>query len=162
MLGLSQRDYGEVTQTISDSFGLSQSTTSRKFIEESSASLEKYENRDLGNYDFIGLLLDGKYLAKEQIVICMGITMQGDKLLLGFIQTASENTKAVKGLLKNLLDRNFKYDEGLLCVVDGSKGLSKAVRETFGKHSVIQRCQPASPARRVAQTGKRNKLLGRK
>ncbi len=141
LLGLSQRDYGEVTKTISDSFGLSQSTTSRKFIEESSASLEKYEKRDLSNYDFVCLMLDGKYLAKEQIVICMGITMQGDKLLLGFIQTSSENTKAVKGLLKNLLDRNLKYEEGLLCVVDGSKGLSKAVGETFGKHSMIQRCQ---------------------
>jgi transposase-like protein len=140
LLGLSQKDYGEVTKTISESFGLSQSTTSRKFIEESSASLEKYEKRDLGNYDFVGLMLDGKYLAREQIVICMGITMQGDKLLLGFIQTASENTKAVKGLLKNLLDRNLKYEEGLLCVVDGSKGLSKAVREIFGKHSMIQRC----------------------
>ena len=141
LLGLSERDYGGISKTISESFGLSQSTISRKFIEESSATLEKYENRDLSNYDFIALLLDGKYLAKEQVVICMGITMQGDKLLLGFIQTASENTKAVKGLLKKLLDRNLKYEEGLLCVVDGSKGLSKAVRETFGKHCLNQRCQ---------------------
>ena len=141
LLGLSQKDYGEVTKTITDSFGLSQSTTSRKFIEESSASLEKYETRDLSNYDFVGLMLDGKHSAREQVVICMGITMQGDKLLLGFIQTSSENATSVKGLLKNLLDRNLKYEEGLLCIADGSKGLSKAVGETFGKHCLIQRCQ---------------------
>ena len=91
LLGLSQKDYGEVTKTIAESFGLSQSTTSRKFIEESSASLEKYETRDLSNYDFVGLMLDGKHLAREQVVICMGITIQGDKLLLGFIQTARGN-----------------------------------------------------------------------
>ena len=141
LLGLSQRDYGKVSKTIADSFGLSQSTISRKFIEESSEELEKYEKRDLGNYDFVGLFLDGKHLAKEQIVICLGVTIGGDKLLLGFIQTTSENTKAVKGLLKNLLDRNLRFDEGLLCVIDGSKGLAKAVEETFGNHALIQRCQ---------------------
>jgi len=141
LLGLSQNDYGKVTKTISDSFGLSQSTISRKFIEESSAELEKYEKRDLGRYDFVALLLDGKYLAREHVVIAMGITTGGDKLLLGFIQTTSENTKAVKGLLKNLLERNFHFDEGILCVIDGSKGLRKAVKETFGQYCMIQRCQ---------------------
>jgi len=141
LLGLSQNDYGKVTKTISDSFGISQSTISRKFIEQSSQELEKYEKRDLGKYDFIGLLLDGKYLSREQIVICMGITIQGEKLLLGFIQTNSENSTAVKGLLKNLLERNFRYEEGLLCIVDGSKGLTKAVKDTFGNYCIIQRCQ---------------------
>jgi len=141
LLGLSQRDYGKVSKTIADSFGLSQSTISRKFIEESSQELERYEKRDLGNYDFVGLFLDGKYLAKEQIVICLGVTIGGDKLLLGFIQTTSENTKAVKGLLKDLLERNLKFTEGLLCVIDGSKGLGKAVEETFGNYALIQRCQ---------------------
>lgn len=141
LLGLSQNDYGKVTKTISESFGLSQSTISRKFIEESSAELEKYEKRDLGKYDFVALLLDGKYLAREQIVIAMGITTGGDKLLLGFIQTTSENTKAVKGLLKSLLERNFRFTEGILCVIDGSKGLRKAVKESFGEYCLIQRCQ---------------------
>jgi putative transposase len=141
LLGLSQKDYGKLSKTIAESFGLSQSTISRKFIEESSEALEAYEKRDLGKYDFVGLMIDGKYLAREQVVICMGITISGDKLLLGFIQTASENTEAVKGLLKNLLDRNFKFTEGLLCILDGSKGLTKAVNETFGNYCLIQRCQ---------------------
>ena len=141
LLGLSQKDYGKISKTVSESFGLSQSTISRKFIEESSKQLEEYERRDLSHYDFISLLIDGKYLAKQQIVICMGITITGDKLLLGFIETTTENSTAVKGLLKNLLDRNFSFTEGLLCVLDGSKGLNKAVKETFGKDCLIQRCQ---------------------
>ncbi len=141
LLGLSQKDYGKISKTVAESFGLSQSTISRKFIEESSKELKDYESRDLGRYDFVSLLIDGKYLSKEQIVICMGITITGDKLLLGFIETTTENSKSVKGLLKNLLERNFSFSEGLLCVLDGSKGLSKAVKETFGKYSLIQRCQ---------------------
>ena len=71
----------------------------------------------------------------------MGITISGDKLLLGFIETTSENSKAVKGLLRNLLDRNFRFTEGLFCLIDGSKGLKKAINETFGKYCLIQRCQ---------------------
>lgn len=141
LLGLSQKDYGKLSKTIAESFGLSQSSISRKFIEESSKELEAYEKRDLSNYKFTALLIDGKYLSREQIVIAMGITITGDKLLLGFIESTTENSRAVKGLLKDLLDRNFKYEEGLLCVLDGSKGISKAVKETFGKYCLIQRCQ---------------------
>lgn len=141
LLGLSQRDYGKINKTITESFGISQSSISRKFIEESSKELEMYENRHLSRYDFVALMIDGKYLAKEQIVIAMGITMSGDKLLLGFIESTTENSTAVKGLLKNLLDRNFRFEEGLLCVLDGSKGLIKAVKEVFGKYCLIQRCQ---------------------
>lgn len=141
LLGLSQEDYGKLSKTLSESFGLSQSSISRKFIEESSKELEAYEKRDLSHYDFTAILIDGKYLSREQIIIAMGITITGDKLLLGFIESTTENSLSVKGLLKDLLDRNFKFEEGLLCVLDGSKGLSKAVRETFGNYCLIQRCQ---------------------
>jgi transposase-like protein len=141
LLGLSQRDYGQLSKTIAESFGLSQSTISRKFIEESTEALESWEKRDLGNYDFLALMIDGKYLSREQIVLCLGITTSGEKLIVGFIQTVSENTEAVKGLLRNLIERNFRFSKGLLCILDGSKGLSKAVKETFGNHCLIQRCQ---------------------
>lgn len=141
LLGLSQKDYGDLSRTMAESFGLSQSTISRKFIENSASALKEFEKRDLGKYDFVGLLIDGKYLVKEQIVICLGITMSGDKLLLGFIEATTENSKSVKELLKNLLERNFRFEEGLLCLLDGSKGLRKAVKETFGNYCLIQRCQ---------------------
>ncbi len=60
---------------------------------------------------------------------------------MGFIQTTSENCEAVKGLLKNLIERNFRFEVGLLTRLDGSKGLRKAIEETFGKLAIIQRCQ---------------------
>lgn len=139
--GLSQKDYGEVTKSVIESFGLSQSTISRGFIEESGRMLEEFENRDLGNYDFIAILLDGKYLSKENIVIALGVTITGIKVPLGFIQTTTENTNAVKGLLRKLIERNFCFTEGILTILDGSKGLNKAVEEVFGEFTLIQRCQ---------------------
>lgn len=68
LFGLSEQNYGEVAKMTTESFGLSQSTVSRAFVEESEKALKLFEERDLGNYDFIGLIIDGKYLQKEQVV----------------------------------------------------------------------------------------------
>jgi transposase-like protein len=141
IIGLSQHDYKQVVQMATESFGLSQATVSRAFIEESSKALEEFEKRDLGLYDFLALILDGKYLARENIVIALGITITGVKVPLGFIQTSSENSKAVKGLLKDIIGRNFRFREGILTVIDGSKGLRKAIEEIFGEFNLTQRCQ---------------------
>lgn len=54
-------------------------------------------------YEIEYLVIDGKYLSRENIVIALGITMSGEKIPLGFIQTTTENRNAVKGLLKDLL-----------------------------------------------------------
>jgi putative transposase len=139
--GLSQKDYEQVTKRMVNSFGLSQSTISRRFKEQSQEILKEFENRDLGKYDFIALILDGKYLKNEQIVIALGITMGGVKIPLGFIQTNTENSFAIKELLKDLIRRNFRFEEGILAITDGSKGMIKAVKEVFGSFVFMQRCQ---------------------
>jgi len=141
ILGLSEHDYKTVTQQAIESFGLSQSSVSRAFMEQSSKILEDFEKRDLSHYDFVALVIDGKHLLKEQVVIALGVTNTGDKIPLGFIQTTTENSRAVKGLLQNLIARNFQFTEGLLAIIDGAKGLAKAIKETFGEFVVIQRCQ---------------------
>jgi len=141
LLGLSTRDYDQVIRNLLDSFGLSHSSVSNEFIEQSSKKLEEFENRDLSEYDFVSLFIDGKYLAKEQIIIVLGITMQGDKIPIAFIQSTTENSKSIKELLSNLVSRGLRYEDGLLCVIDGSKGLCKAIKEVFGEYALIQRCQ---------------------
>lgn len=141
ILGLSQGDYEKVTRSVADSFGLSQSSISRRFVEESSKALEEFENRKLDNYEFLAIVIDGKYLSRDNVVIALGVTSTGVKIPLGFIQTTTENSTAVKGLLKNLLERGFSFTGGLLALLDGSKGLRKAVEEVFGEFVVVQRCQ---------------------
>lgn len=140
MHGISMNDYHDVVRQFEDSYGLSRSTVSNMFIEQSARRVEEFFNRDLSIYKFIGLFIDGKYLAKEQIVIALGITEEGNKIPLGFVQTTTENSISIKSMLSNLIERGFNYEEGILCVIDGSKGIHKAVEETFGDHAVIKRC----------------------
>ena len=141
LLGLSTADYGRLVGAFTDSFGLSQSSVSRSFIERRAKALEEFEQRSLAEHDFVALLIDGKHLAWQQIIIVLGITMEGEKLPLGFVQTTTENSEAIKGLLRNLIGRGLRFDQGLWCVIDGAKGLYKAVCETFGEYVAIQRCQ---------------------
>ncbi len=141
ILGISQNDYQEVIKQGTESFGLSQSSISRAFIEESSKALEEFEGRDLRHYDFTALVVDGKYLSQDTIVIALGVTSNGVKIPIGMIQSCSENKEAIKGLLENLIRRNFQFKEGILAIVDGSKALSSAIKEVFAGYVVVQRCQ---------------------
>lgn len=139
--GLSMSDYQAVIGRLAESFGLSRSSVSLRFIEESSAKLKAFEERRLDDYRFVALFIDGKYLAKEQVVIVVGVTLEGEKIPLGFLQTHTENSGPIKDLLNRLIERGLSFEKGLLCVVDGSKGIYKAVNEIFGSKAVIQRCQ---------------------
>jgi transposase-like protein len=141
VLGISQRDYERVSKDCMESFGLSQSNVSRKFIEASSKALKEFQERDISNNDIIALLIDGKSLARQQIIIGLGITMEGEKIVLGFIQSTSENSRSIKQFLKSLIARGLDYSKGLYCVTDGSKGIKKALDEVFGKKYIHQRCQ---------------------
>jgi len=71
----------------------------------------------------------------------MGVTEAGHKKVLGFTQAKTENARPIKEMLRDLIERGFSFDEGILCVVDGSKGLRKAIDEVFGQCAQIQRCQ---------------------
>ena len=43
--------------------------------------------------------------------------------------------------LRTLVKRGLRLEPGLLCVIDGAKGLRTAIRTVFGAQALIQRCQ---------------------
>ena len=139
--GISTRDYKKVTEHLAESFGLSSSQVSREFKEQSEEAFKHFCERTYEDHKFVALLIDGKYLAGEQMVVALGVTDKGIKIPVGFIQTSSENSRAISQLLKQIISRKFSFTDGLLVVLDGSKGLHKAVVDVFGKKAVIQRCQ---------------------
>jgi len=139
--GMSMRDYGKVATQLVDNFGLSSSTISRQFIERSKQAVEEFCSRRFDDLDIVALFIDGKHLSGEQMIIALGVTMQGNKIPMAVIQSSTENSKAIEQMLSDLINRGLKYDYGLLCIIDGSKGLHKAVEKVFGNKAVIQRCQ---------------------
>ena len=96
---------------------------------------------EVSEYDIIALFIDGKSFAEDEMIIALGVTMGGEKILLGFIQAATENERVVKEFLTALLDRGLNIEQGLFCIIDGAKGLRSAIRRVFSDKVMVQRCQ---------------------
>jgi transposase-like protein len=139
--GLSCRNYEVCAEAVPEAFGLSGSAVSKRYIRASARELKRLCERRLESYDFVALLLDGKIFGTDEMVIALGVTVEGRKIPLGFVQTGTENERVGREMLEGLLERGLKIADGLLCVIDGSKGLRKALYEVLGGKVLVQRCQ---------------------
>jgi putative transposase len=140
MLGLSVRDFADLHSN-PNAKAMSKSAVDQAFIERSAERLQEFESRSYQDKTFVALFVDGKYLLGEQIVLALGVTAQGAKVPLGFVQSANEHHQPCVDLFKDLIRRGLQIGDGLLCVVDGAKGFRKALTIVFGNHALIQRCQ---------------------
>lgn len=141
LYGISCRDYEAAADAIPGAIGMSKSSVSREFKEASSAQLKAFQERSLVDLDVVALFIDGKSFGNELMVLTLGVTLDGRKIPLSFAQSATENEKAMSQLLLNLVDRGLRTDQGMLVIVDGSKGLRSAIKRVFGKTARVQRCQ---------------------
>jgi transposase-like protein len=141
LYGISCKNYRECAELIPQAFSLSSSTVSRKFIRATLEKLQELQERPLGGYDFVALVMDGKAFGDDELIMALGVTIGGEKIPLGFVQSGAENARVTKDFLNGLIERGLKYDNGLLCILDGAKGFRKAIQEVFGAHGIVQRCQ---------------------
>jgi len=139
--GLACREYAACAEAVPAAFGLSASTVSRRFVRASARRLQELQERSLAGERWVALFLDGKTFAEDQVVIALGVTLQGAKRVLGLVQTATENQRVCAAFLRELVERGFEGANGLLVVLDGAKGLRAAVGEVFGAAAQVQRCQ---------------------
>ena len=141
LLGLSCRNYEACAEVLPGVFGMSSSAVSRRFIRASSRRLKAFFERRLEGYDIVAIFLDGKSFAEDEMVIALGVTTKGEKVVLGFIQTGTENERVIREFLLGVLDRGLRYKEGLLFVIDGSRGIRSAIGKVFSDYALVQRCQ---------------------
>ena len=139
--GLSSRDYEACAEAVPSAFGLSKSTVSRRYVRATAAKLAQFQQRSLQALDLVALFIDGKSFAEEEMIIVLGVTVDGRKIPLDFIQAATENERVSRQLIQRLIDRGLSYEQGLLVVLDGSKGLYAAVTKALAGYVVVQRCQ---------------------
>ncbi len=143
--GMSTRDYIHGIEDYSDvaeTSGTSKSTISRRFIQASEKVAQKVLNRRFEDEHIPVILLDGVVLGDYTAIVAMGITSDGNKVVMGVRIGSTENANVCRDLLADLVDRGLQYhSNGILAIIDGSKALRKALKEVFGHCVVIQRCQ---------------------
>ncbi len=141
LYGISCRNYEEAAAAVPGAIGLSSSTVSRSFTRASAKRLKGLQERDLSELDIVAVFLDGKTFADMTRVVAVGITLTGEKHVLGFVETGTEHESVLTPFLQELGERGLDHSPGLLVIIDGGKGLRAAVRQAFGASALVQRCQ---------------------
>jgi len=140
--GISTRHYDKAIEDFTDGYGISRSAVSREFIRATQGTLRQLCERridELGR--IVVLMLDGKEIAGESVIVALGVDEQGTKHILGLMQGGTENSRVVQHLLDDLIDRGLNASQPMLVVLDGGKALRKAADKTFGSTGFVQRCQ---------------------
>jgi transposase-like protein len=141
MHGLTTRRYSQIIEELEQAYGIKKSTISEHFIEASRQRLDKLLARPLNEYAICAMLIDGTPFGDQHLITALGVTVHGQKLVLGLRQGATENATVVKQLLADLQERGVDFEVPRLYVLDGGKALFAGVRHAAGKAAVVQRCQ---------------------
>ena len=144
LVGVATRHYARSLEPLPPtvtSRGISKSAVSRRFVAKTRAQLAAWQSTSLEGLDLVGLLLDGVHVGEHCLIVALGIAADGEKHALGLWEGSTENATLCQSLLANLQSRGLRTDRSLLVILDGSKALRKAVRDTFGDAALVQRCQ---------------------
>src|SRR3954467_13955068 len=87
------------------------------------------------------MMLDGLEIADRTQVVALGITTEGIKIPLGLWEGSTENATLARTLLADLVDRGLDPEQAIVFVIDGGKALRRAIRDVFGEHALVHRCQ---------------------
>ena len=108
--GIATRNYEACAEAVPEAFGLSSSSVSRRYVKGTARKLAEFQERSLEGYDLVALFLDGKSFADEEIIIALGVTLDGQKIPLGFVQAATENERVCRRFLSDLVERGMQYE----------------------------------------------------
>jgi putative transposase len=122
--------------------GVSKSAVSRRFVALSAERMAEWMAADLSELDLLIIQIDGIHIEEDlTLLAAVGIDGDGGKHPLGVIEGATENAAVAQALLDNLIGRGLDPKVCRLFIIDGAKALTKAIRNTFGRHTPIQRYQ---------------------
>ena len=138
--GISCRNYQGAIDGLLQEFGISKSSVSRHLKEATLGQLKELQERSLEGVEPFAIFLDGYHIGSVVFIVGLLIDSQGKKHVLGFWEGATENHEICLELLNSLENRGLSLSSEILFVIDGGKGVIKALKERFGKDLIYQRC----------------------
>src|ERR1039458_7268824 len=90
MRGLSTRNYGAVVKDFREAYGVEKSAVSENFIASSREKLQELMERPLGELRLCAVLIDGTPFRDRQMIVALGINVDGCKTVLGLREGATE------------------------------------------------------------------------
>lgn len=116
--------------------------------QELKESIEKWRNRDLSTFQIKYMILDGvnfdmrisDSVEKVSVLVAIGVTLEGQRIVLGFQAGDKESATSWREFLKDLKRRGLSTHNVVLGIMDGLSGLETVFKDEFPKAD-IQRCQ---------------------
>ena len=140
--GISTGKYEKAALSVPETFGIKRNSVSKRFIRASAKKLAELNDRDLSGYDIVAMFLDGKHFSTDyEIVVALGVTLTGEKVILGMVETSTENYVVCRDFMRTLVNRGLRIENPILCIIDGGKGIHKGLKDVLGDQAVIGRCQ---------------------
>jgi len=143
LLGVTTRGYEPSLDPVSRELrpsGTSRSSASRPFVSIARSKVQEAFTRRLEDVSLAAMMIDGIAISRRGAVLALGITTDGTEVPLGLEIGSTENAVLCTSLLQGLLERGLRVDERVLVVIDGGRGLRRAVEGVFGDTALVQRC----------------------
>jgi putative transposase len=146
LAGVSTRKFAPVGEPVGSdveqsSSATSKSTVSELFVERTATALSELMSRRLDDVRLAVMMLDGLEIADRVHVVALAISTEGVKIPLGLWEGSTENATLARTLLADLVDRGLDPEQAILFVIDGGKALRRAIKDVFGEHALVHRCQ---------------------
>ena len=142
--GVSTRRYRTTLEPLPEgeqAAAVSKSAVSRRFVALSSERLQQWLASRLDHVKLPVVMIDGIHFKDRVVLVALGFDADGRKHVLGIREGSTENTRVVRSLICDLIERGLDADAARLWIIDGSKALRRAVHELFGASALVQRCQ---------------------
>jgi putative transposase len=142
--GVASRRYASTLETLPAAErerAVSKSSVSRRFVALTERKMGEWLSSSVADRNVRIVMVDGKVFEDHAVLIALGIAENGEKIVLGIREGSTENATVARDLLRDLIERGVPTDQPVLFVIDGGKGIRRAIRECFGASAWIQRCR---------------------
>lgn len=142
--GVSTRRYRTTLEPLPapvEAAAVSKSAVSRRFVALSAERLAQWLSRRFDDLKLPVVMIDGICFQDRVVLVALGFDTEGRKHVLGIREGSTENTRVVRSLLSDLIERGLAAETPRLWVIDGAKALRRAISEVFGATALVQRCQ---------------------
>ena len=120
---------------------ISKSAVSRRFVALSSERLGQWLASGFEHVKLPVVMIDGIHFKDRVVLVALGFDTEGRKHVLGIREGSTENTRVVRSLISDLIERGLHAETPRLWIIDGGKALRRAITEVFGATALVQRCQ---------------------
>lgn len=144
MIGVSTRNYERSLEELPAgmrSIATKKSSVSRRFVARTNREVTTFLTRSIEGLDLPVVMIDGTYLGDHMMLVALGVDRTGAKHVLAVREGTTESHAVCHAMLRDLIHRGLEVERPRLFVIDGGKGIRKAIVTTFGSWALIQRCQ---------------------